>query len=60
MNEKVFVIYSNDLKSFLSNDGTSLTSEINKAMRFNSVGDAMLEADKAAHQYGASFKFYEA
>lgn len=59
MNEKVFVIYSDFLKSFLSNDGTSLTSEINNAMRFNSVGEAMTKADKAAHQFGTSFKFYE-
>ena len=59
MNEKVFVIYSEDLKGFLSNDGTSLTSDINNAMHYNSAGQAMMAAYKTTERVRGIFKFYE-
>ena len=58
MNENVFVIYSEDLKGFLANDGISLTSEINNAMRYNSAGQAMMAASKVMEHLKGTFKFY--
>lgn len=59
MNIKTYVIYSEDLRGFLSNDGTSLTSDIGKAMHYNSVGQAMTAAYKSTSRLRGLFKFYK-
>lgn len=53
-----YVIYSDELKGFLSEDGTSLTTDINKAMHYISVGQAMVAAYKSAERLRTIFKFY--
>jgi len=59
MNGKTYVIYSEQLKGFLSNDGTSLTNDINKAMYYTSIGQAMTAAYKSTERLRGIFKFYE-
>ena len=59
MSNKTYVIYSEDLKGFLSNDGTSLTNNINKAMHYPSVGQAMMASYKTSEQLKGIFKFHE-
>ena len=59
MSNKTYVIYSEQLKGFLSNDGTSLTNDINKAMHYASIGQAMTAAYKATEQLRGIFKFHE-
>ena len=59
MNNKAYVIYSEDLKGFLSNDGTSLTNDINKVMHYASVGQAMMASYKASERLRGIFKFHE-
>jgi hypothetical protein len=59
MNNKTYVIYSEDLKGFLSNDGTSLTNDINKAIHYASIGQAMTAAYKATERLRGIFKFHE-
>ena len=59
MNRKTYVIYSDELKGFLSNEGTSLTSDINKAMHYNNIGQAMTAAYKATERLRGIFKFFE-
>ena len=59
MNNKTYVIYSEDLKGFLSNDGTSLTNDINKAMHYSSVGQAMMASYKASERLKGIFKYHE-
>lgn len=59
MNNKTYVIYSEDLKGFLANDGTSLTTDINKAMHYTSVGQAMTASYKSTERLRGTFRFYE-
>ena len=58
MNGKVYVIYSENLKGFLSNDGISLTADINKAMHYNCIGQAMKAAYKTSSRLKGVFKLY--
>ena len=59
MNSKTYVIYSEQLKGFLSYNGTSLTNDINKAMHYTSIGQAMTAAYKSTERLRGIFKFYE-
>ena len=59
MSNKTYVIYSEQLKGFLSNDGTSLTNDIKKAMHYASIGQAMTAAYKATERLRGIFNFYE-
>lgn len=59
MSNKTYVIYSEQLKGFLSNDGTSLTNDINKAMHYASIGQAMTAAYKTTERLRGIFKFHE-
>ena len=58
MNGKVYVIYSENLKGFLSNDGISLTADINKATHYNRIGKAMKAAYKTSSRLKEIFKLY--
>ena len=58
MNGKVYVIYSENLKGFLSNDGVSLTADINKAIHYNRIGQAMKAAYKTSSRLKGVFKLY--
>jgi len=59
MNNKTYVIYSEDLKGFLSNDGLSLTENMDDAMHYPSVGQAMMASYKTSEQLNGIFKFHE-
>jgi len=59
MNNRTYVIYSEQLRGFLSNDGTSLTNDVNKAMHYASVGQAMTAAYKTTERLRGIFKFYK-
>ena len=59
MSNKTYVIYSEDLKGFLSNDGTSLTENMDDAMHYTSVGQAMMASYKASERLKGIFKFHE-
>ncbi len=59
MSNKTYVIYSEDLKGFLSNDGTSLTENMDDAMHYPSVGGAMMASYKASERLKGIFKFHE-
>ena len=59
MSNKTYVIYSEQLKGFLSNDGTSLTNDIKKAMHYASIGQAMTASYKATERLRGIFRFYE-
>lgn len=50
MSNKTYAIYSEDLKGFLSNDGVSLTENINKAMHYASIGQAMMASYKTSER----------
>lgn len=55
-----YVIYSDELKGFLSADGTSLTSDFTKAKEYGSIGEAMTAAYNATDKHRAIFKFFKA
>ena len=57
--DKTYVIYSEDLKDFLSNDGVSLTENMDDAMHYSSVGQAMMASYKASERLKGIFKFHE-
>lgn len=59
MSNKTYVIYSEDLKGFLSNDGVSLTENMDDAMHYTSVGQAMMASYKASERLKGIFKFHE-
>ena len=60
MENGTYVIYSDTLKGFLSNDGTSLTTDISKAMHYPSIGQAMTAAYKTTERLRGIFRFYKA
>lgn len=55
----VYVIYCDELKGFLSNDGVKLTEDIEEAMHYPSVGQAMMASYKSSERFNEVFKFYE-
>lgn len=56
---KQYVIYSEELKGFIPENGEELTSDITSAKVFSNIGDAMRNASEAMRETKAIFKLHE-
>ena len=55
----VFVIYSEDLKGFLSEDGETLTQDISNAMKYDKAGDAIRASVETGFRLSSEFRFFQ-
>ena len=55
----VFVIYSEDLKGFLSEDGETLTKDISNAMKYDKAGDAIRASVETGFRLSSEFRFFQ-
>lgn len=59
INNNTFVIFSKNRGGFLGNDETTLTTEIDKAKRYSTAGEAIKASVEKAEEFNTTFQFFE-